>query len=63
MAADISECLKQVKKSGSNENRAALRTFKRECPLRPIGTWHMMKNQMVSLWYGKKRGLIFSFKY
>jgi len=28
MAADISEGLKQVKKSGSNEKRAALRAFK-----------------------------------
>ena len=22
--------------------------FKRECPLRPIGTWHMMKNRIPS---------------
>ena len=22
--------------------------FKRECPLRPIGTWHMMKNRISS---------------
>ena len=40
-------------------------TVKRECPLRPSGTWHMTKNRISSYAYGMVRnvGLFFSFKY